>query len=847
MKTVWRFLLKLLRRRRMERDLAAELAFHREMARDVGSPVPFGNRGAIMEQAFDLWRFTWIENLWRDVRLAARGMVRNPALLVGALASLGLGIGANTALFSLAVEFLLSQPSVTNPGSVVRARLGGNSHAEYRTVDFLRRSGVFAEVTGAQDEAHLNWNDGQETRRIFGSVTAKNFFTALGVPVAIGRGYGESDPDEVAVLHHHFWRTRFGGDASIVGRTIELEGKAYTIIGVLAENHRTLTGFGLSPDVYVPRYLKTGRLEIFARLKQGQTRLAGLAALEAVGARLDEALPNPDLKYARSCSAEPIAGFERLKRERALQTISAFFAMLLAIAGLVLSIACVNVASLLLSRAAARRREIAIRISIGAGKARLLQQLLVESLLLAGLSTGFGLLLGRAATSALARIPLPLPVPIRLVFELDWRVACYGALLAIVSTLACGLLPALQAVRESTAHDLQREPRQRLRRGLVAAQIAVSLAVLVTGFLFLRNMLNSGAANPGFDLQHTMRAVANLPPAKYENDSREGFVAEGLRVLSSLPGIEAVAAASVVPFNDTSNRGEELVFEDTGEKVRVRYYVNAVTPDYFRVMGIPVVAGRTFTSAGREDPDVVIVNRAFARRFLGSRQALGTAYTATGDRKRVVHRIIGVVEGAKNMTLGEGDEPQTYEPMHALRTRAQFVLRSSVPPANQLAAVRLALRRLEPAAGIEVETMASATALAMLPSRIGAGLMGALGLLGLALAAVGLYGTLAYSVARRGQEIAVRMAIGASRGDVARMVMIDSLKLIAWGSAFGVLAAFLITKPLAIFLVPGVTPGDPLNFAAVVGVFLLVGILAAAGPSRQAASIDPSLAVRQGF
>ena len=840
LRRIW---LKLFRRRRLEQDLAQEMEFHQEMARAAGNGDAFGHRGLLTEQSLDLWRFTWIENFWRDVRFAVRGLLRNPVLLAGALASLGLGIGANTALFSLAAEFLLSEPSVTGAGSVVYIRLGGNSHVSYDVVRFVQSAGVFADATGFQIDGYANWNDGVETRRIFSAITAKNFFTAMGVPMQLGRGYHDSDPDEVAVLHHHFWTTRFHADPAIVGRAIQMEGKPYTVVGVLPPDHRTLMGYGFSPDVYLPAPTRTSSLAIYARLKPGQTREQVLSAAQALGVRLDAEMPEKYFKYAANCQVEAVAGLERLGREQSLQTVSIFFGVLLTVAGLVLLIACVNVASLLLARAAARRREIAIRVSIGAGRARLLQQLLVESLVLACLSTACGLLLARLTTLLLARIPLPLPVPIRLVIEPDWRVAVYAVLLAGFATLACGLLPALQSVRESMTHDLQREPRQRLRRALVAAQIAVSLIVLVTGFLFLRNMWNSGAISPGFDVRNTIRAELHLPQrVNGDRDRQVELLSRGLRTLAALPGIEAVAAARVVPFTNTSVRGSQITFPDNGEQVQMRSYYNSVTADYFRVMGIPLLAGRTFEPSDRGERRPLVVNRSFVRRFLGGRNPVGTVF-AWGPEK-TPYQIIGVVEGTKNLTLGETDEPQFYEPLVSPGMRVDFLLRSALPPAGQLAAVRQALRQLEPAAGAEVQTLFSAIGLAFLPSQVGAALMGAIGLLGLLLTAVGLYGTLVYSVVRRAPEIAVRMAIGASRMDVARMVLADSLRLIAWGAAIGLLAAYFITKPLAMFLVPGVKPGDPVSYVLVCAVFVLIGALAALGPARQAAAIDPALNLR---
>ncbi len=311
-----RLFLKLWRRRRLERDLEAELSFHREMAAVSGNPLPLGNITRIKEDALDLWRFTTIENLWRDVVYGARGLRRSPALVGGALLSLALGIGANTAMFSLGVEFLLSEPSVREAGSLLSVRLGGNSHARHPVVAFLGDSGVFQEVAGENGETFVNWNDGAETQRIFSVITTKNYFTALGVPMAHGRGFVASDPDEVVVLCHRFWRQRFNGDASIVGRLIRLDGRAYTVIGILPAAHRTLIGFGFSPDVYLPRYLDDTVLAIYARLKPSTTRSEARAGLQAVAAGLDEVFPERHFKYARGVQVASLAGFSASARNR---------------------------------------------------------------------------------------------------------------------------------------------------------------------------------------------------------------------------------------------------------------------------------------------------------------------------------------------------------------------------------------------------------------------------------------------------------------------------------------------------------------------------------------------------
>ena len=239
-----RFLLKLLRRRRLEQDLEAELAFHREMAAAGGNPIPLGDPARLKEQARDLWSFTFWENLWRDLHYGARGLRHSPALVISALLSLGLGIGANTAIFSLAVEFLFSEPSVTNAASVISVRLGGNSHAKEEALEFVRASGVFADVVGENEESFLNWDDGVQTRRVFAVHTTRNYFSALGVPVALGRGILPDDPNEVVVLAHDFWRKYLGADSAVLGHALRLDGRVYTVVGVLPPNHRTLIGFG---------------------------------------------------------------------------------------------------------------------------------------------------------------------------------------------------------------------------------------------------------------------------------------------------------------------------------------------------------------------------------------------------------------------------------------------------------------------------------------------------------------------------------------------------------------------------------------------------------------------------
>jgi predicted permease len=833
-------LLKLFRRRRLQRDLETELAFHREMASAAGNPIPLGNAGFIQEQAFDLWRFNGIENLWRDLVFAVRTLRKSPGFVVAALVSLGLGIGVNTAIFSLAMEFLLSQPSVRDANSVVYLRQGGNSHMPPAIIDLLRRSGVFEDVAGENEETFINFNDGSETRRIFALQATRNYFTALGVPVALGRGWRESDSDEVAVLNPRFWRTRLGGDPAIVGKAIRLDGRPYTVVGILPDNYRSLIGYGYAPDVFVPSYIDGTILAAYARLKPRITVGQVNAAMPALGERLNRELPQAD-EMNRHLSATPVAGMARLKMDGQAVVVVLFFVALLVIVGLVLIIACVNVANLFLARAASRHQEIATRLALGASRKRLLQQLLAESLLLSGAGAALGFFLALLAAKAAASIPMPFPVPIRLRIDPDWRVASYAALLAVISAASSGLVPAWQSVRECLSAGMRRERKLRMRRVLVVVQIAVSFVVLTTAALFVQNLARSTSLGPGFDVRHTIRADVYLPPAKYkESRAINLFAARALDGVRAIPGVTSAAAARIIPFTDSTTFGSDITFPDRGEKRQVQFNWNAVTPEYFRSMDIPVLRGRAFGPQDNGASFVVIVNDVFVRRYLGGREPLGATFL--WEPAGTVHTIVGVVRATKNITIGEDPRAQLYEPLAQIRndrTRLQFVIRSDTPPAAQLAAVRQTLRQVEPSAGLEVETMFAGIGFAFLPSQVGAALMGSVGVLALVLALVGVYGVLAYSVTRRIREIGIRVAVGATSKHVSKLVLADFARLLCAGIGIGLAIALVVTRPLAIFFVPGLRPSNPASFAAVIAVLGATGVLAALGPVRRALRIDP--------
>ena len=841
-----RFVRKLLRRRRLERELAAEITFHREMAAEQGNAIPFGNPLVVQEQVRDLWHFRAVENLWRDLRHAARGLRRSPGLVLGALLSLGLGLGVNTAIFSLVTEVLLSTPSIVAPAEWMALRLGGNSHSAADVVEALRASGTFREVVGEREESSLNWDTGTDTRPLYCLETTRNYFAGLGVPMALGRGYSPDDAAGVVVLSHRFWREQLGGDPDVIGRTLRLDGRPHTVVGVLTRRHRTLIGLGFSPDVYVPQFRTTTALAIYARVSPGTSPEAARSQAEAFGAQLDRE-GRTGGPFARDVRATPVGGPGRLRVSNS-RALVLFSGVLLAVVALVLLIACVNVAGLLLARAAGKRDELTVRLALGASRGRLLQQLLAESLLLSALGLACGLAVRQALAVGAERIALPFPVPIRLQLELDGRVIAYSVVVMFVTSLLAGLLPAWQATRESLAAGGRRSTtRLQVRRVLVVAQVAVAFVVLSASALFLRNVVASGRIDPGFDATRAVRADVHLPPTAYvERGPSDLYVTQAVAALEALPGVDAAGAARLLPFVGGSNSTYRARFVGSPDLIEMPVHTNAVSPGYFAAMHIPVVEGRTFRARADGAASPVIVNREWVRRFSPEVPAVGRAFQFEGAP--TVYSVVAVVEGTKNRSLGEDPQPQLFEPLDEVgmeRARVQLVIRlSRTPDAAALAAIRAALRDLEPNAGVVVEPLSAAVAVAMLPSRVGAVLLGSLGALGLVLSAVGLYGVMAYAVARRTREIGIRVAIGADRWTITGLVLRDAFWLVGTGTVVGLAAALLLTRPLAAFLVPGLSPVDGLSYAGVLTVLLAVGLLASLTPVLRAVSVPPVEALR---
>jgi len=869
----------LFRRDAVEAELQRELALHLDEQIDeyvaTGmTPVEaraaamraFGPIARIGEECRDTRRVSFVHNLLQDLRYTLRSLRTQPLLLAAATLSIGVAVGANATIFNLANELLLVTPTTYRPDRLVNIRAGYGSHVSYHQWLDLERSGALAGLAGYQIEAEVNWRGPEQAISVTPLIVTANFFDVLGVPVALGRGFTAAEAQAerhptVAVISSGFWTRRLGHDPNILGRTLILNGEPYTVLGVLPEGLHAFPGYGVAPEIYLPvsQALMPGldnehhaTAQLVGRLYDNQTLDQGRAALAAAAANLTAVHGK---NFATLQQFSPVGG---LGGSADFQALAAFFAVLLVAVALVLLVACANVAGLLLSRSAVRRREIAIRVALGAGRPRLIQQLLTEGLWIALLGAGCGLVLMLATTSLLGRVRLPLPLPIELQAGVDGRLFLYLTIVIGVTTLCCGLVPAIQATRPSLVPALkQEEPRYihrrwTLRGVLVIGQVAVSLVLLLTAMLFLRNLGRATHADPGFDVSHTIVAQLSFVEGRYSPASRAALLESAVEQLRSSGETADAAYTQDVPLTLRSGMttGTELRVAEGGDFFRALYEVNRVGPRYFSTMGIALDEGREFQKTdGPGTPTVAIINREFARRYIPGINPIGRHLMLPGaEDKPYPAEIVGIVADSRHRTIGEDQKAAVYEPFLQRGNRDRFVqmvVRVTGDPAIAVKSVASTLTGLDNAAAVDVRTMRSALSFAFLPSQVGAVLLGTLGGIGLLLAMVGLFAIISYSVSRRTAEIGIRVALGASRQAVLRLLLTDVGVLAGTGIALGLLVSTLVTRPLGMFLVVGLSPHDPMAFAVTTALFCLVTIVATWQPARRALGVNPARALHE--
>jgi predicted permease len=867
----------LFQRASVDRELERELRFHldarvTELRREGYSAQDardraqreFGSSASIAEQCRDTRRVSFVNNVVQDLRYGARVLRAQPLLLVAATTSIALGIGANLAIFGLANSLLLSKPTARDVDTIVHIRTTAGSHTSYTAWRELAAADVIAGVAGYRFETDMIWRDGESASTVTALVVTANYFDVLGVPIAIGRGFSAQeaavhvDP-RLVVISDSFWRRRLGANPAVAGHTLTLNGETYTVIGVTPPKLRSLPGYGITSDIFLPQSRaliptldRAGghHLQLVGRVRPQQSVAQASAALATVLARIGQTYNEPELGTIREVSYVGSAG-----QLRDFTEIVLFFGVLLIVTILILAIACANVAGLLLARATTRRREISLRLAIGASRGRLIQQFLTEGLLLCLLGTAGGILLTVALAQVASGIAFQLPLSIETQFSFDTRFAWIAGALVIVSTLLSSLVPALHATRASLSPGLQQAPvvflhrRFHMRALLVFGQVAISVLLLVTTALFLRNLTLAESLFPGFDADRTLMAQVTFVESR-DRGAGTPTVLTLLDRVRALPGVENASVSGGVPltFRYGGETGTDMRIEGFAQPVRVDYFGNDVGPAYFETMGIRLIRGREFAATDRNgSPEVVVINEEFARRYFQGQEPIGRHLFMSAAKGAVPAQIIGIVANSKYRSIGEDVSAAIYRAYLQRRRDDRFVhviVRTSGASELMAKPLRDAVTRFDASAAVAVETMSSALRFAFLPSRLGAVLMGALGVLGTLLAMIGLYGVVSYSVSRRTSEIGIRMALGASRRQIARLAWQDGAVLVGAGVVMGLAVALLATSPLRAFLVADLPTRDPISFGATAVALVMTSLVASWGPIRRATRVDPAHALR---
>ncbi len=808
-----------------------------------------------------------LTDLWQDLRYGARMLLKKPGFTLIAVITLALGIGANTAIFSVVDAVLLRPlpyPEADRLMTISDSQRGSLSGVLRQTAispaDFAEwraQQQSFAEMfayTGAP--AHLT--GGKEPVFVLGVTATARIFETLGVTPLLGRGFApeEEQPGvaKVVIVSHAIWQQHFGADPNIVGSAIRMDGESRTVIGVLPADFK----FTQPTDVVLPFELNPNQrdnafLRVMARLREGVTREQASAETKLIGERLQRAHPQPGLENERL--GVEVAPLGQLTGEESRRVLLILFAA----TSFVLLIACANLANLLLARAAARRKEIAVRAALGAGRWRLFLQLLTESLLLALLGGAGGMLLAWWSLDVLVAPP---SLPRIRSIGIDGWVFGFTLLIAVVTGVLFGLAPALQAskpdltqaLKESSSATAAGWRRFNPRALLIVGEVALALVLLVGAGLLINSLVRLLRVNPGFTPEKTLAVSLELSSKYRTKEQIAGFYQQAMQRIGALPGVETVATINLLPFGEMLLRGDFLIAGETEPPERDRPWAvkPAVSADYFRALSIPLLKGRAFTERDTaESPGVVVISESAARRFFAGRDPLGRRISFDRDRNErpIWLEVVGVAGDVKQQQLGDETQPTIYMPYTQVARPfmlgfLNFVVRSSVEPASLSAAVQREIQAIDPDLPIyKANTLAELMSASLQEQRFNALLLGVFALLALALAAVGLYGVMSYAVAQRTREIGIRVALGASRNDVLRLVIGQGMKQVCGGVAIGLMAAFALTRLLKTFLF-GVRPTDPLTFTLIALLLMLVALLACWIPARRATKVDPMIALK---
>jgi predicted permease len=812
-----------------------------------------------------------MENLLQDLRYALRTLLRAPGFSAIVVISIALGFAANATVFSVANGLLWGLLPVKDPGRMVMFSEGQS----YSYPDYLDYRDQSTNIFDGGVTAHFplipaSIGGKGDPERVWGQSVSGNFFPTLEVPMTLGRTILPEDDqttsrNHVVVLSNSLWRRRFGADANILNHDVALNGQHYTVVGVSPPGFYGVDR-GISSDFWVPLAVleemmpdlfndgspRTKRdnqwLMMDARLKPGISRHRAEVQLNVIKKRLDDTY-RKDQKDHESLTLQTAGGLIAGSATPAFTLM----AVLMVVVGLVLLVACANVANLLLARAVGRQKEIAIRLAMGARRRQLIRQLLFESFILALTGAGVGFALAAGAARAISNFQLPLPFPVVFDFNVDWRVALFTLGLSIITALLFGLVPALRASRPDLVGSLKDGPsvpggmgRSRLRNTLVVVQVALSLVLLATAGLFLRSLGNASSIDIGFKSDNLLIMTMDPKLQSYSHDKTVQFLAQLRERVSALPGVRSVSFVGVVPLSigSSNNRYEVDAIKDH-PKQNVNADTNNVGSGYFNTMGIPLLRGRDFV-ASTDDQHSAILNETMAAHLFPGQDPIGRVIRQDKDQ----YTVIAVTRNSKLRTIGEKPADAIFMFLNAAPEKANsffgttIIVKTFVNPAAMARSVRQQIGALDPNMAVfNVETMQQHVDKSLLLPRISALLLGIFGAVGLTLAAIGLYGVMSYSVRCRTREIGIRMALGAKPRKVLKMILRQGLTLTAIGLAIG-LAIALVVGRFASSVLYGTSGSDLLTFAVVSVVLLATAAVAVLIPALRAAHVEPTVALR---
>ena len=858
-----RWWLKLRKRRALDRELQQEIAFHREMrAHDEGAP-PFGNERLIREEMREMWTFVWLETAWQDVRYALRGLRRNPAFASTAILSLALGIGASVAIFTVVDNLLLRPLPYRDPDSLVmvwevNSRRDGNNNviSPGNYFDWRARNHVFSGMAGLGFPYTIAFGEpGGEAEELGYRSATPEFFPLLGVNAMIGRVFRPDDAlpgaKRVALISDRLWRRRFSGDPAVNGKVVHLDGNTATIIGVLPAAFYFLDR---DIDIWMPLALDpannyratSGRfMSCVARLRPGVSIKSAMAEMSAIGRQLE--IDYPAFNSGWTATAEPL-------RETLIHDVKTSLYVLLGAVGLLLGVACANVANLLLARFSARQHELAIRRSIGAGRVRITRQVLTECAVLGSAGGLGGVAVAFFAIRGLLRLA-PRELNWAGTLTIDLRILGFAILLSMITGLLVGLAPALAASGPRALGWIRQHQRtggggQRLRWLLVGGEVALGVLLMIGSVLLFRTLVRLQASPSGYVAQNLMTMKISLTGADgRESTARVRFYNEVIARVRALPGVRSAAAVSFIPLHGfPAGTGVKIEGRpDPGPGNEPVASVRVVTPEYFRTAGIPTRRGREFEAGDnrRDTPFRFVVNQAFVDQYMRGEDPLGRRISVEMDNENPFGAIIGVTGDITDGSRGSRSRPTVYY-VHAHLAFPSLILliRTAAAPESVSLPVQRIVRELDPGATVsEAATMEQVLGETIGRERFSASLLAAFSGFALLLTAIGIYGVLGYTVSERTREIGVRVALGAQPSAITRMFAGKALRFTLAGAVVGIAAALALSRFLETLLFE-TSPRDLLSFVAAPSVLIGVALIASWIPAVRAGRLNPVEALR---